>query len=90
MKNGYIGFSMTNGGRRGTATYGVDPLFGTNPFSVGIPGGPDGHDFHLDMATSIVAVGKIETALREGRVTVAGMDDQEREQGEFDFMKEDE
>jgi len=67
MNNGYIGFSMTNGGRRGTATYGVDPLFGTNPFSVGIPGGPDEHDFHLDMATSIVAVGKIETALREGR-----------------------
>ena len=29
-------------------------------------------------------------ALREGRVTVGGMDDQEREQGEFDFMKEDE
>ncbi len=67
MKEGYIGISMTNGGRRGTATYGIDPLFGTNPFSIGIPGGPGGHDFHLDMATSIVAVGKIETALREGR-----------------------
>jgi LDH2 family malate/lactate/ureidoglycolate dehydrogenase len=67
MKRGFIGFSMTNGGRRGTATYGIEPIFGTNPFSVGIPGGPGGHDFHLDMATSIVAVGKIETALREGR-----------------------
>ncbi len=67
MKEGYIGISMTNGGRRGTATYGIDPLFGTNPFSIGIPGGPGGHDFHLDMATSIVAVGKIEAALREGR-----------------------
>ena len=67
MKEGYIGISMTNGGRRGTATYGIDPLFGTNPFSIGIPGGHGGHDFHLDMATSMVAVGKIETALREGR-----------------------
>ncbi|MEE9276555.1 MAG: Ldh family oxidoreductase [bacterium] len=67
MKRGFIGFSMTNGGRRVSPTFGLSALFGTNPFSVAIPGGPDGHDFHLDMATSTVAVGKIETALREGR-----------------------
>ncbi len=72
MERGYIGISMSNGGRRTTATYGVEPIFGTNPFSVAIPGGPDGHDFHLDMATSVVAVGKIETALREGRKAQKG------------------
>lgn len=72
MEQGFIGISMSNGGRRGTATFGTDPIFGTNPFSVAIPGGPGNHDFHLDMATSIVAVGKIETMLREGRKVPRG------------------
>lgn len=67
MERGFIGICMTNGGRFVTPTFGMEPIFGTNPLSVAIPGGPDGLSFHLDMATSAVARGKIETALREGR-----------------------
>ncbi len=67
MDAGFIGISMTNGGRRTAPTFGAEAIFGTNPMSVAIPGGPGGTDFHLDMATSVTAVGKIETALREGR-----------------------
>ena len=72
MERGFIGISMSNGGNRVAPTFGISPLFGTNPFSVAIPGGPGGHDFHLDMATATVAVGKIETALREGRTLPKG------------------
>jgi len=67
MDRGYIGISMSNGGRRTTPTFGDEPLFGTNPMSVAIPGGPGGTPFYLDMATAVVAAGKVETALREGR-----------------------
>ncbi len=67
MQAGFIGISMTNGGRRTAPTFGAEAIFGTNPMSVAIPGGPGGTDFHLDMATAVTAVGKIETALREGR-----------------------
>ncbi|MDH4117600.1 MAG: Ldh family oxidoreductase [Acidimicrobiia bacterium] len=65
MKRGFIGLSLSNSGRRVAPTYGVDSILGTNPLAVTIPGRDT--DFYLDMATSAVAVGKIETALREGR-----------------------
>jgi LDH2 family malate/lactate/ureidoglycolate dehydrogenase len=65
MDRGFIGLCMTNGGRFVTPTFGVEPTLGTNPFSIAIPGGPDGEIFHLDIATSTVARGKIETLLRE-------------------------
>jgi len=67
MRSGFVGISMSNSGRRVAPTFGTDPILGTNPLAVAIPGAPDGTDFHLDMATSAVAVGKVETALREGR-----------------------
>lgn len=70
MERGYIGVAMANSGRRVAPTFGREALLGTNPVAVGIPGG-DGDDFLLDMATSTVAVGKVETALRE-RGTVPG------------------
>ena len=66
MRAGFIGISMSNSGKRATPTFGDESILGTNPLGVGIPGG-DGTDFLLDMATTTVAVGKIETALREGR-----------------------
>lgn len=72
MEAGFIGISMTNGGRRTAPTFGAEAIFGTNPMSVAIPGGPGGTDFHLDMATAVTAVGKIETALREGREVPKG------------------
>lgn len=44
---------------------GAEPLLGTNPISVAIPAGRR-PDFVLDMATSIVAKGKISEALKAG------------------------
>ena len=67
MERGFIGISMTNGGGVVAPTFGTEPILGTNPLSVAFPGGPDGHSFHLDMATSVVARGKVETTLREGK-----------------------
>jgi L-2-hydroxycarboxylate dehydrogenase (NAD+) len=67
MRAGFIGISMSNSAGRVAPTHGTDALLGTNPMAVAIPGAPGGTDFHLDMATSAVAVGKVETALREGR-----------------------
>jgi L-2-hydroxycarboxylate dehydrogenase (NAD+) len=67
MKSGFIGLCMSNGGRVVTPTFGMEPFMGSNPISVAIPGRPGRHSFYLDMATSSVAVGKIETYLREGR-----------------------
>ncbi len=67
VERGFIGISMTNGGHFVAPTFGMEPILGTNPLNVAIPGGPNGHGFHLDMATCTVARGKIETALREGR-----------------------
>jgi len=64
---GFIGICMTNGGRFVTPTFGMEPHLGTNPLSVGIPGGPGGQPFLLDFATAMVARGKIETMLREGK-----------------------
>jgi LDH2 family malate/lactate/ureidoglycolate dehydrogenase len=72
MREGLIGISLSNSGGRVAPTFGVDSILGTNPLAVSIPGAPDGTDFALDMATSTVAVGKVETALREGRRLPAG------------------
>jgi LDH2 family malate/lactate/ureidoglycolate dehydrogenase len=72
MRSGFIGISMSNSGGRVAPTFGTDPILGTNPLAVAIPGAPGGTDFHLDMATSAVAVGKVETALREGRTPPPG------------------
>jgi len=72
MRKGFVGISMSNSGGRTTPTYAAEGMLGTNPFSLGIGGGEGGTDFLLDMATTTVAVGKIETALREGREVPSG------------------
>jgi LDH2 family malate/lactate/ureidoglycolate dehydrogenase len=72
MRAGHIGISMSNSGGRVAPTFGTDSLLGTNPMAVAIPGAAGATDFHLDMATSAVAVGKVETALREGRAVPQG------------------
>lgn len=66
-REGCIGISLSNSGRRVAPTFGTDAVLGTNPLAVAIPGGSGGTDFLLDMATSTVAVGKVESALREER-----------------------
>lgn len=72
MRARCIGIAMASGGRRVTPTFGLESVFGTNPMSVAVPGFGQTVDFNLDMATSAVAVGKIETALREGRPVEPG------------------
>jgi LDH2 family malate/lactate/ureidoglycolate dehydrogenase len=70
-RQGYIGVAMSNGGGRTAPTFVVEGVLGTNPLSVAIPG-REGATFNLDMATSMVATGKIETAIRDGRPVPAG------------------
>jgi LDH2 family malate/lactate/ureidoglycolate dehydrogenase len=52
-------------------TGGVEPAVGTNPIAIGAPDG-EGRGFLLDMATSVVALGKVEVAQRTGRAIPAG------------------
>ncbi|MGH8941908.1 MAG: Ldh family oxidoreductase [Acidimicrobiia bacterium] len=72
MRAGFIGISMSNSGGRVAPTFGTAAILGTNPMAVAIPGALGGTDFHLDMATSAVAVGKVENALRDGRSPAPG------------------
>lgn len=67
QRHGFVGISMSNGGGRTAPTFGMEGVLGTNPLSVAIPGPGIGGGFCLDMATSMVAAGKVETAVREGR-----------------------
>ncbi len=67
MSSGMIGLSMSNSGRRVAPTFGTESVLGTNPIAVTLPGSRGETDFSLDMATSAVAVGKVETAIREHR-----------------------
>jgi L-2-hydroxycarboxylate dehydrogenase (NAD+) len=49
----------------------IEPALGTNPIAIGAPDG-DGRGFLLDMATSVVALGKVEVAARSGRAIPEG------------------
>ena len=54
IENGFAAFAFTNASRSMPAWGSKEPLFGTNPFAVGFPGGDRGH-FILDMSPSVVA-----------------------------------
>ncbi len=60
-----IGIAMTNAAPLVLPTFGSKPMVGTNPISVAAPTST-GAPFILDMATSVVAAGKFETAMRDG------------------------
>ena len=68
---GVAAFVFTNASRAMPPWGGREPLLGTSPFAVGIPGGKGG-DFILDMAPSVVARGKIRKALRNGETIPLG------------------
>ena len=53
-----IGISLTNSQPLVAPTYGISRGLGTNPIAVAVPAGEEG-SFVLDMATSIVPLGKI-------------------------------
>jgi len=62
----FIGISSTNAGRLAAPTGGRDNMLGTNPFAYAVPG-ENGEAFVLDMATTTVALGKLEIAKRLGK-----------------------
>ncbi len=61
-----IGISLTNADTLVVPTFGKKALFGTNPIAVAIPAGQE-KPFVLDMATSVVPRGKLETYSRLGK-----------------------
>ncbi|KAK9679663.1 Malate/L-lactate dehydrogenase [Popillia japonica] len=65
VKEGMLGMSFTNTSPFMAPTRGKQAMLGTNPLSLAAPG-KEGDNFVLDMATTAVAVGKIEIARRKG------------------------
>ena len=61
-----IGIASTNAGRLTAPTGGRAVMLGTNPFAYALPG-ENGDAFVLDMATTTVALGKLEIAKRLGK-----------------------
>lgn len=61
-----IGITMTNSTPNVAPTGGKIPMIGTNPITIGIPAGKH-YPIALDMATSVVAFGKIQKALDTGK-----------------------
>ncbi len=66
MEAGLIGISSCNADPRVPPTGAAAPGIGTNPIAIGAPDG-EGHGFLIDMATSVVAMGKVEIQKRAGR-----------------------
>jgi L-2-hydroxycarboxylate dehydrogenase (NAD+) len=65
LERDQLGFATTNSTPQVAPTFGVEPMFGTNPLAFALPTG--GVPFVLDMATSTVPRGRLERMLREGR-----------------------
>ncbi|WP_245805859.1 Ldh family oxidoreductase [Bacillus alkalicellulosilyticus] len=65
VKENLIVMILSNASQTMPPTGGVRPFLGTNPFSIGIPAGKY-EPFILDMATSVVARGKIIHAAQKG------------------------
>ena len=64
IERGFAAFAFTNASRSMPAWGSKEPLFGTNPFAVGFPGGERGH-FVLDMSPSVVA--RVGLSIESGR-----------------------
>ncbi len=67
LEKDMIGIAMTNTAALGVPTFAKDAYFGTNPLAVAVPANQEA-PFVLDMSTTVVTRGKIETYLREGRL----------------------
>ncbi len=66
VKENMIGITGTNARPSVAPTFGVENMFGTNPFTFGIPS-DEPFPFLLDCATSIIQRGKVELYAREGK-----------------------
>ncbi|MCC6177501.1 MAG: Ldh family oxidoreductase [Chloroflexi bacterium] len=64
-RHGLIGLAITNAGMNMTPTGGTQKLVGNNPFAMGVPTNKD-WSMVLDMATSVVAGGKLDVARAKG------------------------
>lgn len=65
-KQGMLAFEACNAAALVAPFGGAKPALGTNPISIALPAGKY-PDFVLDMATSLVAKGKIALAMKEGK-----------------------
>ncbi|CAG2105678.1 unnamed protein product [Medioppia subpectinata] len=65
LEQNLLGMAFTNASPLMATTRGKEPFFGTNPLSLAAPAN-NGDSFVLDMATSVVALGKVELADRKG------------------------
>ena len=65
LEHDMIGITMTNPIPEVVAPGSTKPAVGTNPIAVAVPAGKE-PPFVLDMATSVVASGKLRVAVREG------------------------
>ena len=65
-REGMIGFAAANGPVAMAPIGGKEPVLGTNPLAIAIPAAGR-EPFVLDMATSVVARGKVTLAAKEGR-----------------------
>jgi L-2-hydroxycarboxylate dehydrogenase (NAD+) len=65
LEHNMIGLSFTNAGSLVAPTYGRTAVLGTNPIAVAAPSGKE-HPYVLDMATSIVPIGKVTVFQRAG------------------------
>ena len=63
MEKNYVGFSCTNTSPLMAPTRSKKAALGTNPLSLGMPAADPSDNFVLDMATTAVALGKIELAI---------------------------
>lgn len=61
-----IGISLTNSQPLMAPTYGMSPVLGTNPIAVAVPAGEE-KPYVLDMATSIVPLGRISVHEKTGQ-----------------------
>ena len=68
---GYISIVVSNSEAAVAPTGGARPMLGTNPLSIGVPA-KERSPFDLDMATSVVARGKVVLAEKEGQEVPLG------------------
>jgi L-2-hydroxycarboxylate dehydrogenase (NAD+) len=71
LQYGFIGVSMTNSTPRVAPTFGARGMLGTNPIALAVPADQEA-PFVLDMATSVVPLGRLEVYAREGWPLPAG------------------
>jgi L-2-hydroxycarboxylate dehydrogenase (NAD+) len=71
LKEDMIGICMTNAWPLVVPTFGIEPILGTNPMAFAVPTKHE-RPFVLDMATSVVPIGKMEVYQRHGKPVPIG------------------